>query len=147
MDILSIKPFELTYEAKKKWFIKKIIALCHHHYKNCPPYRRIISSDKNMKIEADSLKQIPYLPIQLFKSLDLKSISDQNVLKVLKSSGTSNQQPSKIYLDIETSRRQTTTMIKILQSFLGVDRKPLLIIDTASITNNKSLSKICRFSL
>ena len=50
MDILSIKPFELTYEAKKKWFIKKIIALCHHHYKNCPPYRRIISSDKNMKI-------------------------------------------------------------------------------------------------
>jgi len=72
--------------------------------------------------------------------LDLKSISDQNVLKVLKSSGTSNQQPSKIYLDIETSRRQTTTMIKILQSFLGVDRKPLLIIDTASITNNKSLS-------
>ena len=45
---------------------------------------------------------------------DLKSISNNNVFKVMTSSGTTGQKPSKIYLDKKAASMQT----KVLTDYL-----------------------------
>ena len=39
------------------------------------------------------------LPVRIFKKFDLKSVSENKIVKKLVSSGTSGQELSKIYLD------------------------------------------------
>jgi phenylacetate-coenzyme A ligase PaaK-like adenylate-forming protein len=77
----------------------------------------------------------------LFKSLKLKSIPDKEVLKTLTSSGTSNQEVSKIYIDRETAIFQTKVLASIVTSFIGTKRIPMMIIDSdATIKNSHSMS-------
>ena len=45
------------------------------------------------------------------------------------SSGTSGQEPSKIYLDKENARNQVRVLKKIIETILGNQRLPMLIID------------------
>src|SRR5690606_40948238 len=59
---------------------------------------------------------------------DALPISDQ-VFKVLRSSGTTSQQTSRIVLDRRTSMAQSRALVVILQQFLGKARRPMLIID------------------
>ena len=50
-------------------------------------------------------------------------------VRVLQSSATTTGIPSKIYLDKKTSIRQTQGLISTLSNFLGLTRRPMLIID------------------
>ena len=68
----------------------------------------------------------------------IKSIPDNQVFKILTSSGTTGQQVSKIYLDKETSKLQTLALSKIISHIIGNQRLPMLIIDSISIFSNKS---------
>ena len=47
----------------------------------------------------DKLENFPFLPVNIFKSINLKSIPDENVLRIMNSSGTTGLQKTKIYLD------------------------------------------------
>ena len=75
------------------------------------------------------LNEIPFLPAKLFKQFELKSISKEKTFKTLYSSGTTNSVPSKIYLDKENARSQTIVLKKIIETILGNQRLPMLIID------------------
>ena len=55
------------------------------------------------------------------------------------SSGTSGQQVSKIYLDKETSANQTKTLTKIVSSYIGKKRLPMIILDTSAVIKNRSI--------
>ncbi len=58
------------------------------------------------------LDEVPYLPVSLFKWIKLASVPDEEIFKVMTSSGTTSQVPSRIYLDIETARLQTRAAIE-----------------------------------
>ena len=47
----------------------------------------------------NKLEDFPMLPVRIFKKFDLKSVSEDKIVKKLVSSGTSGQELSKIYLD------------------------------------------------
>ena len=76
-------------------FLKEISKLTKFHYNNSKEYRKIIDllypSKTNKTIES-----IPFIPAKLFKDIDLKSIPNSKVFKILQSSGTSGGNPSKI---------------------------------------------------
>ena len=71
--------------------------------------------------------------------MDLKSVSDDEIVKTMTSSGTTGQKVSKIYLDRETALNQQKTMIKIVSSFTGSERMPMIIIDCPSVIKNRNM--------
>ena len=65
--------------------------------------------------ETDDYVNLPFLPVRVFKEMDLRSCNEDEVFKTITSSGTSGQAVSKIYLDKETPRLSAVVSVsKIL---------------------------------
>lgn len=134
LDALWQQPvFGLTQKDKEAQLLPIFQALHQHHSGACPPYGRISSQHECFTTLAD----IPYLAVRLFKHLELKSIEDNDVFKVLRSSGTTGQTPATVYLDRDTSSRQSKALVKIMQHSIGMQRLPMLIIDSPSVLKDK----------
>ena len=93
-----------------KNFLEKINKLTEYHYKNSEKFKNIIDKVYNKRLFSTSIQDVPFLPVSLFKEIDLKSIPDKKIFKILNSSGTSESQLSKIYLDKENAIRQTKVL-------------------------------------
>ena len=55
------------------------------------------------------------------------------------SSGTTGQKVSRIFLDRTTSANQQKTMVKIVSSFTGSERMPMIIIDCPSVIKDRNM--------
>ena len=126
---LNLIPFFLSVKRDQSFFIKYINKLTSHHSQNCKIYKKIIknlnfNSNKNKKLE-----DFPMIPVRMFKNFDLYSVSKKKIIKTLVSSGTSGQKLSKIYLDRFNAENQLRVLKNILETILGKDRLPMLIID------------------
>ncbi|WP_445166417.1 LuxE/PaaK family acyltransferase [Mycolicibacterium sp. Dal123E01] len=76
---------------------------------------------------------MPFLHVGLFKRLDLvTSGSELKHERVLTSSATSSGIPSRVALDAHSSRLQSASTQAILESFLGNQPRPLLVLDAVS---------------
>jgi len=117
---------------KSKDFLNKINQLNNFHYKNSNQFKKIIDLIYPLK-RVKILEDIPFIPAKLFKELELKSIPNKKVFKILNSSGTSSGKPSKIYLDKDNARTQTLVLNKIVTKIIGKKRLPMLIIDEKKI--------------
>ncbi|MEV6844327.1 acyl-protein synthetase [Actinoplanes sp. NPDC051411] len=130
--------FTLPQAEKEKVLLEELSGLVEHHRERCEPYARILAA--NGYAGADSVAGLPWLPVRLFKNLDLKSIGDDEVFKVLTSSGTTGE-VSKIYLDKVAAATQTRQLGATVQSVLGPKRLPMLLVDTkAMLKDRKSFS-------
>jgi len=119
----------------EKNFFNKILLLHNFHYKKSKEYR--IISDLLFKKKITKLEEIPYIPTNLFKKINLKSISSKKIFKVLNSSGTSANTPSKIFLDKDNAKKQTEVLNSIVKKILGNKRLPMLIIDEKKQINDQ----------
>lgn len=131
-----IEPYDLRQPIKEQQLLQKLNVLTAWHTESCQSYEKMLSKSGQKNV-AMTLESVPYLPVQLFKLLELKSISDEEVTKVLTSSGTTGQQVSKIYLDKETALQQTKTLVKVMKPVLGDKRLPMIILDTKSVLKNR----------
>lgn len=87
-----------------------------YQYKNCKVYHNFCNYLNKNPDNVDTLKSIPFLPIELFKKYQVLS-SQELVQKVFTSSGTSNQTPSKHHItDIELYQKNFS---QIFQSQYG----------------------------
>ena len=66
---------------KVRNFKKEIISLTKFHYSRSIEYKKIMDFLYTKKI--NKLEDVPFLPINLFKDLNLKSISESEVFKIL----------------------------------------------------------------
>lgn len=130
-------PFGLAAKEKRLEMTSAMRTLTLHHSESCAGYRAILKSQNQAAEEVNDISQVPFLPVRLFKHVDLMSVDPSAVFKTLTSSGTTGQQVSKIYLDRETAAAQTRALVKILQNFIGVERLPMLIIDHPGVLKNK----------
>lgn len=96
-------PFGLTPDEKEKYFTEVLAALTDSHRRRCPPYRNILDALGFDPASARAPEEFPFLPVGLFKTLELCSVPPGEVARVVTSSGTSGQVPSKIYLDGPTA--------------------------------------------
>lgn len=129
-EILNIPPYSLSQEEKEKKYDEWMHELSEHHRDKCSLYSKICDV-----IGEDS----PSLPVRLFKEYDLRSTGNNEVVKTMTSSGTTGQQVSKIYLDKETSARQTKVLNKIVTNYIGKIRLPMLIIDSNAVLKNRNM--------
>ncbi|MFI6077439.1 acyl-protein synthetase [Actinoplanes sp. NPDC051343] len=126
--------FTLSQAEKEKVLLEQLSGLVEHHRERCEPYARILAA--NGYTGADSVADLPWLPVRLFKNLDLKSIDDDEVFKVLTSSGTTGE-VSKIYLDKAAAATQTRQLAATVQTVLGPKRLPMLLVDTKAMLKDR----------
>ena len=138
-EILSIPPYSLSKEEKGKLLTERLLELTRLHQENCPEYKRMLEAMDFDTEKVDSYTDLPFLPVRLFKELDLKSVPKDDVVKTMTSSGTTGQAVSKIYLDRTTSANQQKTMVKIVSEFTGSSRMPMIIIDCPSVVKNRAM--------
>ena len=138
-EILSIPPYSLNREEKEKLLTERLVELTKLHQEKCPEYAHILESISFNADKIKSYKDLPFLPVRLFKELELRSVPKEDVVKTMTSSGTTGQAVSKIYLDRATSSNQQKTMVKIVSEFTGSSRMPMIIIDCPSVVKNRAM--------
>ena len=136
-DILEIEPYSLNKGEKKKLLTERLFELTELHKNNCKEYADMLDSVSFDISKADSYEDLPFLPVRLFKEMELRSVPEDSIVKTMTSSGTTGQSVSKIYLDKETSSNQQKTMVKIVSDFTGSGRMPMVIIDSPSVLKDR----------
>ena len=138
-EILDISPYSLDADEKNRLLNERLIELTRHHQSNCVEYKRILDAIDFDVDQITTYKELPFLPVRLFKELELRSIKQEDVVKTMTSSGTTGQAVSKIYLDRNTSANQQKAMVKIVSEFTGSNRMPMIIIDCPGVVKNRAM--------
>lgn len=138
-NLLKCRPYELRAGQKGKLLADRLNTLTKHHRAKCREYNAILECMGKEDSDPDSYEDIPFLPVRLFKELSLKSISDEEVIKTMTSSGTTGQAVSRIYLDKATASNQQKAMVKIVSDFTGASRMPMIIIDCPSVVKDRKI--------
>ena len=137
--MLKTEPYSLTKEKKEGFLSKRLLELSRWHYQTCDIYRKILNAfDVNLDA-IHSYYDLPFLPVRIFKEIELKSVPDTEIIKVLTSSGTTGQAVSKIYLNRVTAANQQKVLVKIVSDFIGASRMPMIIIDCPSVVKNRNM--------
>ena len=146
MDYLGLAPYVQTKEEKKKILTARSVELMRHHMEHCNSYRKMMNAkgiDDTALAEYDGVtktyEDMPFLPVRLFKELELRSVPTEDIVKTMTSSGTSGQAVSKIFLNKNTASNQQKVMVKIVSDFTGSARMPMLILDCPSVVKNRKL--------
>ncbi len=138
-EIVNISPYSLSNDVKGELLTKRLSELTKHHYANCHEYKKMLDALGFDISDIKSYRDIPFLPVRLFKEFELKSVTKEEVVKTMTSSGTTGQSVSKIFLDRETAANQQKTMVKIVSDFTGSSRMPMIIIDCPSVVKNRAM--------
>jgi phenylacetate-coenzyme A ligase PaaK-like adenylate-forming protein len=135
-NIQIIEPFSLNKHEKDELFFNALKKLHQLHIDTCSDYKKIVSIISKNNIS--NIEDFPFIPVRLFKDFELISVDRASIRKIMTSSGTSGTIPSKIFLDADTASRQTKVLTKILNSYIGNKRLPMLIIDSKEVLKNRN---------
>jgi len=120
-----------TPQAEKETNLLAILRdQCHEMAAHSIHYHLFLQRLGKPLTEWKSLEDIPPIPVSMFKHYRLTTIPQEKIIRELTSSGTSGQQPSRIFIDKITGFRQTRALVSVLKEHLGGKRRPLLVIDS-----------------
>ena len=132
-DLLRLDPFGMTQAEKDAWYVADQKTLTQYHYDHCAPYQRLVDRVFPASKAATCLADLPYVPANLFKSAELKSIPDDDPTTELTSSGTSGKASSKIFLDKGAALLQSRVLKVIFSSVIARDNHAMFVVDTAAV--------------
>jgi phenylacetate-coenzyme A ligase PaaK-like adenylate-forming protein len=138
-QIFQLLPYSLKRDEKRSIMVDHINCLNTHHSKSCEPYKRIQRAYGVYGKEYKNIEDFLYIPVSLFKDFDLRTINDNEIIKVLTSSGTTSSKVSRIFLDKETSWYQTKALSVIMKDFVGAKRLPMIIVDSQNVIKDRKL--------
>ena len=133
-SFLEGSPFGQPRDIKQPGLLAELTGLTRLHSEGSPGYARMIAAVFGSNPRYGGLEDLPWLPVQLFKRLELKSVPDEQIVRTLVSSGTTGAAPSRVFLDKETARAQTTALARIVGHFIGPHRLPMVIVDNRNAT-------------
>jgi hypothetical protein len=131
-------PYAEPQTVKSARLLQELSALTAFHAERCEPYRRILTAAFGGRTRFADLGELPFLPVRLFKDVELASVPKAEIVKTLTSSGTTGQRPSRILLDKETSSAQSRALVRIVSSFLGNKRLPMMIVDHPNVVKDRA---------
>ncbi|MCK6621130.1 MAG: acyl-protein synthetase [Calditrichaceae bacterium] len=128
-QLISEPQYQFTDAEKEKRLLPVIREQLKSHYRN---NRHVKSWLDKLALDIDripSLAAVPPLPTQMFKYFDLQT-SPGELQRILYSSSTSGQTPSRIPISPLTAQRQTKALAAIIKNHFGAKRRPFLAIDS-----------------
>lgn len=139
---LSGPCYDLVQQEKSARLSERLAELTRQHADRCPGYRHWLSFRRGRRSaegvgtdtsgcarSSDGYPMAPPLSVSAFKHERLVSVDEDQIAVQLNSSGTTGQIPSRIFLDQATARAQSAAMNRIVESFVGPGRFPLLVLD------------------
>jgi phenylacetate-coenzyme A ligase PaaK-like adenylate-forming protein len=129
--------YSIPAREKSSYLLELVNSLHLHHLEDCGEYKKISERIFKVKGKVKDIKDLPFLPVSIFKERIMKSIPDGKVFKVLTSSGTTGSVPGRIFLDTETANFQTLALSKIITHIIGQQRLPMLIVDSRSVLSDR----------
>lgn len=133
-ELLTLAPYGPRDDAQ---FLTEMTALSRHHLNGCVPYRQIWPDWEHAHRPAD----LPWLHVGLFKLLQFRTDAEGlQHQRVLHSSSTSGQGASQVVLDARSARLQGQSSVAILQDFIGAERRPLVVLDSAKALRSAQMS-------
>ncbi len=125
-DFHRLSPYSLKKIEKEHLLLRELKELTEMHRERCAGYGSYLDAVGYGPDQAKALYEIPFVPIRIFKELEMKSIPDEDVFKIMMSSGTGGQRQSKIYLDKKTAIVQQKVLLRLLGDFVGPRRLSLI---------------------
>ncbi len=135
--LFELAPYGLDRAAKQDLYDQALAELTAYHYGHCTPYRKMLDGLGFDAARSRHAADYPFLPVRLFKDMDLKSIANDAVFKTMTSSGTGGQKVSRIFLDRATAANQTKVLTRIVSDFIGKKRLPMLVIDSSDTVKSR----------
>ncbi len=142
-ELDKILDFQKIYSFKKVKKFEHLTdyfnLLTKHHYQNCLNYRNILNKFNYRPQKKYKMNDLPFIPVSIFKNLSLSSTKEDDISRIMYSSGTTGAKKSKIFLDKKNSINQIKALNKVFYEMaeLKNQRLPMLIIDK-NVLNNKS---------
>lgn len=137
-ELLTYEPFSVAQAEKERLIVDCLREKTKFHRERCASYRHMMDAIGYEEKSISAIQDIPFLPVRVFKELELSSVPDEDVFKTMTSSGTTGQRVSKIFLDRETASAQQKTLVRIVSDFTGSARLPMLIIDCPSVLKERA---------
>lgn len=142
-ELFTHAPYDMGAEDKERALAANLGELTRRHDANCPEYHAILGklgwTPGKLAAGVARLAELPFIPVRLFKTFQLRSVPEEKIVKTLTSSGTSGQQVSRIMLDAENVSNQRKALNEIIASFIGKGRLPLLLLDTEMIKKDRTM--------
>lgn len=145
-NLLAKKPYDYGVKEKELLFLDAMKESFQWHQDNNALFQRFLKSHNFKKDNIAKIEELPFLPITIFKEMELITGRKEEIKSVVKSSATTSNKPSVIYLDEITMKRQQTALKNIMNDFLGMERKVFLIFDCVSTAQKKDLNMSSRAS-
>lgn len=99
---------------------------------SCSPFRNLLDAQRVDLGSIQSLAELPFLPVSVFKrEQPLCFLTQDDIYRILESSATTGQQPSRIAIDRATAQLMTKGVTAILADYIGTQRRPYLVFDQA----------------
>jgi phenylacetate-coenzyme A ligase PaaK-like adenylate-forming protein len=136
-DLIACSQYSLPQPQKEAMLTERLRELTQLHRERSDAYRRILTALRHDPNEIGSLGDVPALPVGLFKRHALRSIPEDQLFKVVTSSGTSGAAVSRIYLDAAAAHLQTRTLAGIMTHWLGSSRLPMIVVDARSTLRDR----------
>jgi hypothetical protein len=136
-DLIQEPQYSVPQARKESTLLAELARLSQSHRARSPDYARLTRILFPGSTDPRSLAELPFLPVGLFKERLLSSVPESEVFKILESSGTTGQTPSRIVLDRETAQLQTLALSRIITSVLGPNRLPMILVETADLIRDR----------
>lgn len=78
-ELYNYQPYALEVSDKEKLLLPYLNELSNYHYHNCQEYRNVIDVLLGGYKEAGTILDVPFLPVRLFKELDLYSVNRDEI--------------------------------------------------------------------
>jgi phenylacetate-coenzyme A ligase PaaK-like adenylate-forming protein len=137
LHFFEYSPYELESARKHKLMLEAMHQLTLWHAQQCISYQQILEAMQVDTSGLENLKDVPFLPVRLFKEFELLSVPREEVFKTMTSSGTSGQHVSKIFIDKATASLQTKVLSRLMSDLLGKKRIPMLVLDCPSVLKDR----------
>ena len=129
--LLKLNPFKYDISVRDKLFLDSLHQMAIYHYENCDKYRRLCENNNfDPYYVSNDLIDYPYIPVNIFKNTELISVPRNQLFRNLQSSATTSGVPSKVHIDMATSKRQTIASSSVMGSFLHPNRHNFFILDS-----------------
>jgi phenylacetate-coenzyme A ligase PaaK-like adenylate-forming protein len=138
--LLTVAPFGLTPKEHQAILFEllkdEVRAACDLN----PQYRNYVRHWPSSTDSANEVADLPYLPVSILKAQPpLSLVEPHEIKRILTSSSTTGQMPSRVALDMPTARRMTKGVVAIARDFIGTNRRPYLVVDVPGSTGGGEL--------
>ncbi len=138
-NLFDIPQWSLKQAEKEATLFPALRDLTEAHYDRSPEYRKVLDAVWPLWREAQRLEDLPFLPVQLFKSHELASVPPEKRKMTMTSSGTTGGAVSRIIVDTETSVLQAKSLTNVITAVIGKQRPPMLVLDSKEVIRDPKL--------